>query len=268
MADCLIALGSNLGDRSEHLRRAFAALAELPSTRLVARSRLYQSAPIGGPEQQGEFLNAAALLATLLSPTNLLGQLQRIEAAAERTPGERWAARPLDLDIAIYGESNESTPQLTLPHPRMTYRRFVLQPAADVAPWMLHAESGWTLQRLLEHLDQGDNEIAVASDSAKRTDHFIKQVATRLSRLGTSAQAPTMRPWSPPARQSNQSGMLPRLTLAFSPAAGMDLHQRRKMLDLPATGPVAWIGGDPSLDPLDEAVAAIQAVWPPPAAGH
>ncbi len=266
MADCLIALGSNLGDRASALRQAFNELAVLPSTRLITRSRLYQSTPIGGPAAQGQFLNAAALLATSLSPAKLLGELQRIETAASRTPGERWAARPLDLDIAIYGDLLQRTPQLALPHPRMTYRRFVLKPAAEIAPWMPHVESGWTVQRLLEHLDRGENAIAVAGESAQHVDRFLEQLQTRISNKSqTAPPLPTIRRWSP---QPEQPAALPRLVLALAPSAGMGLPARSKMLQLPATGPVAWIGADPDLDPLDEAAAAIQAVWPPPGAGR
>jgi 2-amino-4-hydroxy-6-hydroxymethyldihydropteridine diphosphokinase len=266
MSDCLIALGSNLGDRADALRQAFNTLAELPSTRLIARSRLYQSTPIGGPADQDQFLNAAALLATSLSPARILSELQRIEAAAGRTPGERWGARPLDLDIAIYGDLLQRTPQLTLPHPRMAYRRFVLQPAAEIAPWMPHLESGWTVQRLLEHLDRGENAVAVAGESAKHVDRFLEELQTRIShKLETSPTFPTIRRWSP---RPERSVALPRLVLALALSAGMGLPAQRKMLQLPATGPVAWIGADASLDTLDEAAAAIQAVWSPFAAGR
>jgi 2-amino-4-hydroxy-6-hydroxymethyldihydropteridine diphosphokinase len=266
MADCLIALGSNLGDRADALRQTFNALAELPGTRLIARSRLYQSTPIGGPADQDQFLNAAALLATSLSPARILSELQRIEAAAGRTPGERWGARPLDLDIALYGDLQERTPQLVLPHPRMAYRRFVLQPAAEIAPWMPHVESGWTIQRLIDHLDHSENAVAVAGESAQHVDRFIEQLQTRIPYMvETSPPLPTIRRWSsPPAPPA----ALPRLLLALAPSAGVSLPERRKMLQLPATGPVAWIDADPNLDPLDEAAAAIQAVWPPPCAGR
>jgi 2-amino-4-hydroxy-6-hydroxymethyldihydropteridine diphosphokinase len=198
MADCLIALGSNLGDRGEHLRQACDALSALPGSQLVSRSRLSESASVGGPAGQGGFLNAAALLSTSLSPNRLLAELQRIQAEAGRTAGERWAARPLDLDIAIYDGVNIKTPELTLPHPRMTYRRFVLEPAAEIAPWLLHVESGWTVQRLLQHLDAGANATAVIADSSARTDQLIEQLSKWLVPAGDRGRdPPIVVPWKP-----------------------------------------------------------------------
>jgi 2-amino-4-hydroxy-6-hydroxymethyldihydropteridine diphosphokinase len=260
MADCLIALGSNLGDRAEHLRQAFAALAELPQSTLVARSPAYESAPIGGPAGQGDFLNVAALLATSLSPTRLFTELQRIESTAGRTPGQRWAVRPLDLDLAIYDGICQSTSQLTLPHPRMVYRRFVLKPAAEIAPWLVHSESGWTVGRLLRHLDVAGNDVVVATDSAEQTKEWIDQLRRRLEQdRNQQSHRPEIVAWT---AIPNPAESCPKLILATSGAAGGDLHQRRKMLKLPATGPVAWIGLDATLDPLDEGAAAIEAMWP------
>jgi 2-amino-4-hydroxy-6-hydroxymethyldihydropteridine diphosphokinase len=260
MADCLIALGSNLDDRAEHLRQAFAALAELPQSTLIARSRAYESAPIGGPAGQGGFLNAAALLSTALSPMRLLSELQRIESAAGRTPRQRWAARPLDLDLAIYDEESLNTPDLILPHPRMAYRRFVLESAAKIAPWLLHGESGWTVGRLLRHLDAASNVVAVATDSSEQTEGWIDQLRRRLEQdRDQQAHRPDIVAWT---AISNPAESRPKLILATSGAAGGDLHQHRKMLKLPAIGPVAWIGLDSKLDPLEEAAAAIEAVWP------
>jgi hypothetical protein len=131
---------------------------------------------------------------------------------------------------------------------------------------MPHVESGWTVERLLEHLDCGENVIAVAGGFTQHVDRFLDQLQTPIShKLETLPPLPSIRLWSP---QSEQPAALPRLLLAFAPSAGVSLPERRKMLQLPATGPVAWIGVDPSLDPLDEAAAAIQAVWPPPGAGR
>ena len=94
--------------------------------------------PIGGPAGQEPFLNAAALLETSLPPAELLARLQRIELHLGRTRETRWAARTLDLDLLLYDNLVLNTPYLTLPHPRMAFRRFVLEPAAEVAPEMAH----------------------------------------------------------------------------------------------------------------------------------
>jgi 2-amino-4-hydroxy-6-hydroxymethyldihydropteridine diphosphokinase len=128
----LVALGSNLGDRLRHLRRARRALDRLPGTRVVAVSDVYESAPVG-PGRQRPYLNAVAALRTTLKPLSLLVELKRLEAAAGRRPGRRWGPRPLDLDILSYGRLRMRTPLLTLPHPLAARRAFVTVPVADLA---------------------------------------------------------------------------------------------------------------------------------------
>jgi 2-amino-4-hydroxy-6-hydroxymethyldihydropteridine diphosphokinase len=155
MAWCLLALGSNLGDRAELLCRAIDALSRLPHTRLTARSSWHETQPQGGPPGQGPFLNGAALLSTTLSPEALSSELLRIETALGRVRGERWGPRTIDLDLLLYDHEMRDAPELTLPHPRMASRRFVLAPAVEVAPWMVHPTSGWTIAQLLANLDAG-----------------------------------------------------------------------------------------------------------------
>ena len=91
---------------------------------------------VGGPPDQGEFLNAAAVMETSITPLRFLEQLQRIESRHGRQRAERWAARTLDIDLLLYGDEVIETPMLTVPHPRMSFRRFVLEPAAEIAPRM------------------------------------------------------------------------------------------------------------------------------------
>lgn len=126
-----IALGSNRGSRSKHIRFAFKALDRLPRTRLLSHSSIHESKPVGGPPQR-DFLNAAALLRTRLSPMGLLVELKRLEARRGRRPGRRWGPRPLDLDILSYGRTTLRTRFLTLPHLRARRRRFVLAPLAEL----------------------------------------------------------------------------------------------------------------------------------------
>ncbi|MCC6659624.1 MAG: 2-amino-4-hydroxy-6-hydroxymethyldihydropteridine diphosphokinase [Phycisphaerales bacterium] len=130
----LIAIGSNLGDRAAHLRTATSALRTLPESRLVAVSPVFETAPIG-PVAQGPYLNAAAALQTTLGPRALLGALLAIERAAgrERREGERWGPRTLDLDLLIYENLIVNEPGLTLPHPRLHERAFVLEPLSHIA---------------------------------------------------------------------------------------------------------------------------------------
>jgi 2-amino-4-hydroxy-6-hydroxymethyldihydropteridine diphosphokinase len=128
-----IGLGANLDGPAAHLKRAFAELGQLPATRLVARSPLYKSAPLGPPNQP-EYLNAVAHIETGLTPDALLVALKGVEARHGRRPGPRWGPRPLDLDILLYADITLATPALMLPHPGLHERAFVLYPLADLAP--------------------------------------------------------------------------------------------------------------------------------------
>lgn len=127
-----VALGANLGDARATVLQAFEDLAQLPQTRLIARSRLYRTAPheASGPD----FINAVAGLETGLSAPALLQALQSLENAAGRLRPYPNAPRTLDLDLLLYGEARIDSPRLTVPHPRMRERAFVLQPLAELAP--------------------------------------------------------------------------------------------------------------------------------------
>jgi 2-amino-4-hydroxy-6-hydroxymethyldihydropteridine diphosphokinase len=128
-----IGLGANLDGPAAHIERAFVELDQLPATRLMTRSRLYKSEPLGPPGQP-DYLNAVARLETRLEPEALLAELKLLEARHGRRAGPRWGPRPLDLDILLYADVALATPTLTLPHPGMHERAFVLYPLADIAP--------------------------------------------------------------------------------------------------------------------------------------
>lgn len=128
-----VGIGSNLDDPVAQVRRAFAELAELPQSRLLGRSPLYRSAPLG-PADQPDYVNAVACLETSLAPYSLLARLQAIERVHRRVRGRRWGPRTLDLDLLLYGELTQDDPALVLPHPRLHERAFVLYPLADLAP--------------------------------------------------------------------------------------------------------------------------------------
>jgi 2-amino-4-hydroxy-6-hydroxymethyldihydropteridine diphosphokinase len=146
-----IALGSNLGDREGTLRSAIAALRELSS--LEAISSFYETAPIGITEQP-DFLNAVVALRTPLPPEELMSALLRIEQQHGRDRGASVPKGPrtLDLDLLSYGESVMETPTLTLPHPSLAERRFVLAPLTEIAPLWRHPVSGKTAAALLSEL--------------------------------------------------------------------------------------------------------------------
>lgn len=133
MSIAYIALGANLGDPAATVNAAFAALDQLPQSRLLATSALYRTAPVGIAEQP-EFINAAARIETTLAPEALLDALLAIEQAFGRVRAERNGPRTLDLDILLYEDLTLVTPRLSLPHPRLHLRAFVLQPLADLAP--------------------------------------------------------------------------------------------------------------------------------------
>ncbi len=129
-----IALGSNLDDPLAQIDAALRALSALPDTRLVKRSPLYRNQAVG-PGRQPDFINAVAELVTALEPYALLDAIQGIEAAQGRNrEAERWAPRVIDLDIVLYGQRRIRDDRLTLPHPELHRRRFVLQPLNDIAP--------------------------------------------------------------------------------------------------------------------------------------
>lgn len=147
MALAAIALGSNLGDRPAMLRNAVTALRELG--KVTAVSKFHETAPVGVIDQPS-FLNAAALLETELEPLALLHALLQIERAAgrDRSVGLPKGPRTLDLDLLLYGDSILSGPELTVPHPEMHLRRFVLEPLAEIAPNMQHPALGASIAAL------------------------------------------------------------------------------------------------------------------------
>jgi len=138
-----LGLGSNLGDRLGFLQGAINGLGATPGIEVVAVSQVYETAPVGGP-RQGPYLNAVVALDTDLGATELLGVAQRLEAAAGRLRAERWGPRSLDVDVLLVGDERITTERLTVPHPRLFERAFVLAPLADVAPALVERpDGGW-----------------------------------------------------------------------------------------------------------------------------
>ncbi|HEU5117599.1 MAG TPA: 2-amino-4-hydroxy-6-hydroxymethyldihydropteridine diphosphokinase [Isosphaeraceae bacterium] len=150
----LIGLGSNLGDRAGHLEKAVDGLSRIPDSGVIAVSSWHSTCPVGGPVGQGEFLNAAALLETECPARDLLVHLHEIESREGRTRVIRWDARPLDLDLLLFGAEQIHEPDLIVPHPRMTVRRFVLAPAAEIAPDLVEPRTGRSVSDLLRNLDR------------------------------------------------------------------------------------------------------------------
>ena len=133
MTDCLIGIGSNVGDRISFCRRAVEELGASGLT-VTGVSDLYETEPVGGPPQRS-FVNAVASMETEIEPRALLAVVQEIERRVGRRPGDiRWGPRVIDLDILTYGDQKIGEPDLEIPHPRMTERRFVLVPLLALEP--------------------------------------------------------------------------------------------------------------------------------------
>jgi 2-amino-4-hydroxy-6-hydroxymethyldihydropteridine diphosphokinase len=181
----LLGLGSNLGDSDATLRAAVSDITALPDLQVVRTSTWHRTRPIGGPPDQPAYFNAAAVVETAIPPLELLAQLQQIERRYGRVRGERWAPRTLDIDMLLYGDLVSETQMLTLPHRRMSFRKFVLEPAAEVAPTMRHPVIGWPIERLLLHLSAASDQLAIVSpsESAREllTARLIEQRAARVA---------------------------------------------------------------------------------------
>jgi 2-amino-4-hydroxy-6-hydroxymethyldihydropteridine diphosphokinase len=143
-----VAIGSNLGDSCRIVADAIAALGSLPGTRLSRSSSLYRTEPVGVGEQP-DFINAVAAVHTMLSPFELLAALNKMEVAEGRTRSIPNAPRTLDLDLLLYADEEIHTPTLTVPHPRLHLRAFVLVPLVEIAPLQLKIPGRGTLSAWL-----------------------------------------------------------------------------------------------------------------------
>jgi 2-amino-4-hydroxy-6-hydroxymethyldihydropteridine diphosphokinase len=153
-----VGLGSNLQQPRKQVFDALAELALLPQTRLIARSSLYRTRPLG-PAGQPDYINAVAAITTGLSAQALLEALQALESRHGRVRTDvRWGPRTLDLDLLLYGDAVIDTPRLQLPHPHMAERAFVLVPLAEIAPDDLQIPRSGELKELLTQVSEADVE--------------------------------------------------------------------------------------------------------------
>ena len=151
MTHALIGLGSNVGDRSAQLDNAIQRICGNPQVRWLAQSSYYQTIAVGGPGGQQAFLNAALRIDTSLAPEALLRWILQVEKGMGRERIVRWGPRCIDIDILLLGTRQIRTGPLEIPHPRMAFRPFVLEPAAEIAGDMIHCASGWTDAEMLQH---------------------------------------------------------------------------------------------------------------------
>jgi 2-amino-4-hydroxy-6-hydroxymethyldihydropteridine diphosphokinase len=276
-----------MGDREATLRKALADIDALPDVRLSKQSKFHRYRPVGGPANQGEFLNAAAVFDTSVPPLQLMNDLQQIEARHGRERGERWAQRPLDIDILLYGNEVAETEMLSLPHPRMSYRRFVLEPSAEVAPRMLHPTIGWPIEQLLLHLTAASDLLAVMSPSETARDQVMSAVAKRygVSIVKQPAVAEVAQAWPAavttwielPVSQGNEvvgaqeAGLpyaaadFPKISIlldAATPADGVLKAQWSSVVRRPGRGPTLRLQTSDVAAIEAEVFAAVDSVWP------
>ncbi len=155
-----IALGSNLGDRKRHLDQAVQFLATAPGFRLVRRSRVYETTPVG-PVAQGPYLNAVIEVSVVHPPRRVLEALLAYETLSGRVRKERWGPRVIDLDILLFGEARIDEPGLHIPHPELANRRFVLVPLAELEPDLVVPGTNATVASLLSRLPDDGGVVTV-----------------------------------------------------------------------------------------------------------
>ena len=142
----LVALGANIGKVEENIKASLAALEQASSIKVLRTSSIYQTTPLGGAGEQPDYYNGAVLLETTLEPLELLKKLQSIERDLGRVRKEHWGPRCIDLDLILWGNLILKTSELTIPHPHLYWRRFVLDPASEIAPNLVVPTTGLTIE--------------------------------------------------------------------------------------------------------------------------
>lgn len=177
MATAIVAFGANLGSPEQTYGVLIERLRGDEAIQSVRASRLLATEPVGGPPGQPRYLNAALRIETNESPEALLALLHRYEAEMGRVRNERWGPRAIDLDLLLYDDAMIETTRLTLPHPRMHYRRFVLAPAAEVAAEQVHPVFGLTVGALLANIDARPRRVVIASTDLAAAEAFAGEVS-------------------------------------------------------------------------------------------
>jgi 2-amino-4-hydroxy-6-hydroxymethyldihydropteridine diphosphokinase len=161
MARVFIGMGSNLGDRALQLQKAVELVGVMPSTKILRVSSIYETSPVGIPDQP-RFLNAVIELSTSIVPLDLLKEVKKIEKELGRTEITRWRPRTIDLDILLYDDDVIVSDELTIPHPRMTERKFVLVPLAEMDPAVLHPVEHKTVGTILARCSSTEDIVRYA----------------------------------------------------------------------------------------------------------
>jgi len=148
-----LGVGSNLGNREENIRKAFSILDETDGITVKTVSSLYVTEPVGPVTGQDDFYNVAAEIETSLKPRELLACANSVEQSLGRVRGERWGPRTVDIDILLWEDMIVDEDELTIPHPEMTRRAFVLKPLAEIAPEVIHPKERKSIAELASQLD-------------------------------------------------------------------------------------------------------------------
>ena len=179
MAICLIALGANIGDKERTIESAIRMISASNSNRILHASKIYQTVPIGGPAGQQSFANAALLVETEETSQQVLNLLLQIEVNFGRQREIRWQARTLDLDLLLYDKQILATARFVLPHPRMTFRRFVLEPAAEIAADLMHPIAEMTIGQLLSTINLPSKLVLILCDHPKSVENLSQQIGKK-----------------------------------------------------------------------------------------
>lgn len=234
MAQALVALGSNVGARRQTLDAACRDLAAVPGISIARTGRWYETSPVGGPVGQEVFLNGAALLETSLDPSALLDVMQAVEVEHGRVRDVMWGPRTLDLDLLLYDDVVLRSSRLVLPHPRLSYRKFVLEGAVEIAGAMRHPLLDRTLDELLRHLATAPRYVAFVGHAAGFRMQFAAEAADAAGALLVDATADDVPPFE---ALSSVDGLRPSQVIQFATAratavrASLDTAAHRWVVD-------------------------------------
>lgn len=255
MTCCLVSVGSNLGDSAKLLDDTVVRLSAASGIFGVKPSGWCQTQPVGGPTGQPVFLNGAIALDSELSPRSLLATMQQIERELGRTRHQRWDARTIDLDLLLFGDEIIESDALVVPHPRMLGRRFVLEPAVEIAPQMVHPRLGWTLSHTLEHLKSHPPVFGIAGwDESCSLDRLHAAVDKRLRQSGVTSAFSLI-----PFRADSHCRLVFLLRGGTSSRLGTGLLSLRKMVYDADKFPVMEVLAEPEDWLIEELAAGILA---------